>query len=35
MSALLLGAPVVRPRWIRYSDYDQVPPVIEEITLDD
>jgi hypothetical protein len=26
---------VVRPRWIRYSDYDQVPPVIEEITLDD
>jgi pyridoxine/pyridoxamine 5'-phosphate oxidase len=22
---------VVRPRWIRYSDYDQRPPVIEEI----
>ncbi len=21
---------VVRPRWIRYSDYDQQPPVIEE-----
>jgi hypothetical protein len=26
---------VVRPRWIRYSDYDQIPPVIEEITIDD
>ena len=25
---------VVRPRWIRYSDYDQSPPVIEEVTLD-
>jgi len=25
---------VVRPRWIRYSDYDQKPPVIEEITID-
>ena len=24
---------VVRPRWIRYSDYDQTPPVIEEVTL--
>ena len=21
---------VVRPRWIRYSDYDQTPPLIEE-----
>ena len=26
---------VVRPRWIRYSDYDQTPPLIEEITLYD
>jgi hypothetical protein len=25
---------VVRPRWIRYSDYDQRPPLIEEITID-
>ena len=25
---------LVRPRWIRYSDYDQRPPLIEEITLD-
>ena len=24
---------VVRPRWIRYSDYDQTPPVIEEVAL--
>jgi hypothetical protein len=24
---------VVRPRWIRYSDYDQTPPVIEEVTF--
>jgi len=24
---------VVRPRWIRYSDFDQRPPVIEEITV--
>lgn len=24
---------VVRPRWIRYSDYDQRPPQIEEIRL--
>jgi hypothetical protein len=24
---------VVRPRWIRYSDYDQRPPVIEEFTF--
>jgi Pyridoxamine 5'-phosphate oxidase len=24
---------VVRPRWIRYSDYDQTPAVIEEVTL--
>ena len=23
---------VVRPRWIRYSDFDQSPPLIEEIT---
>jgi hypothetical protein len=22
---------VVRPRWIRYSDFDQRPPVIEEM----
>lgn len=26
---------VVRPRWIRYSDYDQKPPLIEEITIRD
>jgi hypothetical protein len=24
---------VVRPKWIRYSDYDQAPPQIEEITF--
>jgi pyridoxine/pyridoxamine 5'-phosphate oxidase len=24
---------VVRPRWIRYSDFDQRPPVIEEIAI--
>jgi hypothetical protein len=24
---------VVRPRWIRYSDYDQTPPIIEEIAI--
>jgi hypothetical protein len=24
---------VVRPSWIRYSDYDQTPPQIEEITF--
>ena len=24
---------VVRPRWIRYSDYDQRPPLIEEFTI--
>jgi general stress protein 26 len=24
---------VVRPKWIRYSDYDQSPPQIEEITF--
>ena len=24
---------VVRPRWIRYSDYDQNPPLIEELTV--
>jgi hypothetical protein len=24
---------VVRPRWIRYSDYDQRPPRIEETTF--
>src|ERR1700761_5026528 len=24
---------VVRPRWIRYSDFDQRPPLIEEMTL--
>ena len=24
---------VVRPRWIRYSDYDRTPPLIEEMTL--
>ncbi len=24
---------VVRPRWIRYSDYDQRPPLIEESTF--
>ena len=26
---------VVRPRWIRYSDYDQTPPIIEEVTISD
>jgi len=24
---------VVRPRWIRYSDYDQRPPLIKEFTM--
>jgi len=24
---------VVRPRWIRYSDYDQKPPIIEEVVI--
>jgi hypothetical protein len=24
---------VVRPRWIRYSDYDQKPPLIEEVAI--
>ena len=24
---------VVKPRWIRYSDFDQNPPVIEEMTI--
>jgi pyridoxine/pyridoxamine 5'-phosphate oxidase len=24
---------VARPRWIRYSDYDQAPPMIEEFTM--
>lgn len=24
---------VVRPQWIRYSDFDQRPPLIEELTL--
>jgi pyridoxine/pyridoxamine 5'-phosphate oxidase len=24
---------VVRPRWIRYSDFDQSPPVIEEMVF--
>jgi hypothetical protein len=24
---------VVRPRWIRYSDYDQKPPLIEEMAF--
>ena len=24
---------VVRPKWIRYSDYDQRPPLIEELTI--
>lgn len=24
---------VVRPRWIRYSDFDQNPPFIEELTF--
>ncbi len=26
---------VVRPRWIRYSDFDQRPPLIEERSFDD
>ena len=25
---------VVRPYWIRYSDFDQNPPAIEEVTFD-
>ena len=25
---------VVRPRWIRYSDFDQSPPLVEEFTFD-
>jgi pyridoxine/pyridoxamine 5'-phosphate oxidase len=25
---------VVRPRWIRFSDYDQQPPLIEEMVFD-
>ena len=25
---------VVRPRWIRYSDYDQKPPLIQEFNFD-
>jgi hypothetical protein len=25
---------VVRPRWIRYSDYDQRPPLIEEFAFE-
>jgi len=24
---------VVRPTWIRYCDYDQKPPVIEELVF--
>ncbi|MBV9769514.1 MAG: pyridoxamine 5'-phosphate oxidase family protein [Bryobacterales bacterium] len=24
---------IVRPKWIRYSDYDQRPPLIEEFTF--
>jgi hypothetical protein len=24
---------VVRPRWIRYSDFDQNPPLIQEFTF--
>jgi len=24
---------VVRPRWVRYSDFDQRPPLIEELTF--
>lgn len=26
---------VVRPRWIRYSDFDRRPPLIDEITIRD
>jgi pyridoxine/pyridoxamine 5'-phosphate oxidase len=26
---------VVRPRWIRYSDYNQSPPLIEEVSFPD
>lgn len=26
---------VIRPHWLRYSDYDQKPPLIEEFTSDD
>jgi hypothetical protein len=25
---------VVRPKWIRYSDFDQTPPLIREFTFD-
>jgi pyridoxine/pyridoxamine 5'-phosphate oxidase len=25
---------VVRPRWIRFSDFDQRPPLVEEMTFD-
>jgi hypothetical protein len=25
---------LVRPRWIRYSDFDRSPPLIEEMALD-
>jgi hypothetical protein len=25
---------IVRPRWIRYSDFDQRPPLIEEMVFD-
>ncbi len=25
---------VVRPKWIRYSDFDQKPPLIQEFTFD-
>jgi len=24
---------VVRPKWIRYSDFDQNPPLIQEFTF--
>jgi hypothetical protein len=26
---------VVRPRWIRYSDFDQRPPLVEELSFGD
>jgi hypothetical protein len=26
---------VVRPHWLRYSDYDQKPPLIQEFTKQD
>lgn len=35
MSSLGIAHFAVRPRWIPYSDFDQRPPIIEEITIND